>query len=242
MSFVRTLLGDGVDAAARKSALADVVGGYHHLNFLNGVHGDGIGACLSAVRTAGRETEYVVGYRTVDLEAVVAVVGANKRDTAVFGSHGQRAVLHDVVDVAVYGRGILDGVCREVGGSAAFGLGVGYDYHFIQQLRAGVQFYVLCVSVTQFQHDAGKRRALITYIRHCKLVRAARTHTLNGIASVHVGDGAVLCTRGLMNSNNRRSDHCFILFVGHLAADGGSGNLRIYACSCQNQHQRKNKS
>ena len=45
-----------------------------------------------------------------------------------------------------------------------------------------------------------------------------------------------------MNGNNRRSDYRLILFVGHLTADSGSRNLRIYARSRQNQHKRKNKS
>ena len=242
MGFVRTLLGDGVDATARKSALANVVGSHHYLNFLNGIHRDRIGTCLSTIRATGRKTEHVVGHRTVNLETVVTVVGAYESDTAVFGSHSQRTVLHDVVDVTVYSRSIFNRVGREVGSSTALCFGIGYDNHFIQQFRTGMQFYVLCISVTQFQHDTGEYCALITYIRHRKLVRATRTHTLDRITSIHIGDSTVLCTGRLMNGNNRRSDYRFTLFVGHLTADSGSRNLRIYAHSRQNQHKRKNKS
>lgn len=202
----------------------------------------GVGSGLSAVGSGRGKAEYVVAHRTVNLEAVVAVVGACKRHTADFGRHGERHVLHDVVDVAVYGRCVLNLSQGEVLSGSGSSFGFSHNHYFVQQLRAGSQFHILCISVTQFKHDACKGGTLIAHVGHCKFVRAAGTHTLHRIASVHVGDSAILCTRRFMNSYNRRSDYSLILFVGHLAANGRGSDLRIYAHSRQDQHQRKNNS
>src|SRR6185436_12621622 len=71
---VRAGLGNRVDAAARESALTNVVGRDHQLDFLNGVEADRLRAGRAAGHTgAGGETEEVVVHRAVNLNAVVAL-------------------------------------------------------------------------------------------------------------------------------------------------------------------------
>ena len=85
MEIVRTRLCHYIDTATREATLTNIIRSDNHLEFLNGIHGDGVCTRLSAVGTIGTQTKHVVGHNTVDLETVVAIVRTYEGDTATLG-------------------------------------------------------------------------------------------------------------------------------------------------------------
>ena len=133
VEVVGTLLGDSVDTTAGETTLAHVEGSDHHLNLLDSVHRDGVGASLSAIGARSSQTEHVVTHSTINLETVVAVVAAGKRDTAHLRGAGHGHVLDHVVDIAVHRRGIFDICHREVVACAGFlTVCIACDDHFAE--------------------------------------------------------------------------------------------------------------
>ena len=88
MKFVGTRFGDGIHGTARETRLAYVEGGDIDLYLFNGFHGYRLCAGLSAVGAVSRQTVDIVVHHSVDTEAVVAVVGAQKEHgTVVVTAH-----------------------------------------------------------------------------------------------------------------------------------------------------------
>ena len=81
--FVGTRLCNGIDCTTRESTLANVERRHGDLDLVDGVERNGVGARLATVGAAGSETKHIVGHHTVNLERVVAVVGAVDGDAAV---------------------------------------------------------------------------------------------------------------------------------------------------------------
>lgn len=83
MVCVVSLFGNSVDATSGKTALANIERSDHHLDFLDGIHRNRIGIRLTTVCTRRSQPENIIAHRTVDLETVITVIGAGKRDPSV---------------------------------------------------------------------------------------------------------------------------------------------------------------
>ena len=239
MEIVVTLLGDGVDTTAREAALTHIEGGNHHLDFLNSVHRDGVGTCLTAIGSARCQTEYIVLHRTVDLEAVVAVVAAGKRDTAYLRTVGHRHVLHHIIHIAL-NRGSLGNLhLAEVARCACLLLtALACDNHLAQCTGVGHHVHLQLIGITQLEIHIVVNAGLIAHIRHLNTIGTAGAHTLNGEAAVHVRHGVVLGARRSVNCTHGGSHHLFIVFIYNHTSHRRCGYLRIHS---QRHHQRCNQ-
>ena len=189
--LVRTLLGDGVDAAAREAALTDVVGSHHDLDFLDSVHRDGVRVGLAAVRTAGGKAEHVVGHGTVYLEAVIPVVCPGNCDAAYLRGDGHRRVLHYIIHVTVDGRRRTDVVQAEILRAASPLPCTGHDGGLAQ---LGVCRHHLGVErqrVAQFEEQLLEGFLSVTQVGDGHRVGAAGAQALERVASVVVGHGRI---------------------------------------------------
>ena len=83
----------------------------------------GCGARLATGRTRTRQTEYVVVYRAVDGDVVVAVVGAANRGAAATVGLGRKA--NEVGEAAAQRGQALDLLARDGGGGTR---AAGVDY------------------------------------------------------------------------------------------------------------------
>ncbi len=229
---VVTRLGHRVDTAARETALANVVRGDYHLNLLDGLHRDGVGARLAAVGSRSGEAEHVVRHGAVDLERVVTVVGSRERDSArrALGRARQGAEARDVRYAAVDRRQILYHAAREVrGGSRLIGVeaavGRAYDHDGVELLSL-LELHVERTGLAEAEGNAGQLHRLVSHIRNGKRVGTARTHTLQVVASVGIGDCAVLRSRRSVHGDDGGSHQRFALLVGNLTVHARCGGLR----------------
>ena len=181
-------LGNGVHTAADEVGLTDIVGRNHHLHFLNGVDGNG----ASATNKAIGETEVVV-----EIGAVHREVGRTGVRTG--EGHAVSAVRRqagDVRNAAVHRRDGLNLLVVDVGrGTGLFqgelGSGIGHHHRLGQELVGLRDPGIQVVGFSQLEDDSGVVRLLVTQAGNFHLVRTAGTHTLDGIATVRIGHGAV---------------------------------------------------
>ena len=74
MELVGTALGDGIDGTTCETALSHIERSYRYLNLLDGLHRYRLSTRLTAVITAGSQTEHVVVSRTINHEVVVSAL------------------------------------------------------------------------------------------------------------------------------------------------------------------------
>ena len=220
---VGTGLGDGVHTTADEVGLTNVVGADHNLHFLNGVDGDRV----AAAGEVGRQTEVVIEVGTVHGEVGQTAVGTGEAHavTAVRGKAG------NIRDAAVHRRDSGDLCVVDVGHSTGtllgieLGSGVCNDDGSLQELTGFSDFSIQGERLGQLQGDTLVGGILVTQAGEVYLVGTAGTHTLDGIAAVGVGHGAIDGTGGLVQSHHGRADDRFAILVHHYTREGGSGHL-----------------
>ena len=90
VEVVGTRLGDGVDGTTGEARLTNVERSDAHLQLFDGLHREGLSACLSAVSTVRGQTEYIVGHGTVNLDGVIAVVRTGNAHSATLAHSDER--------------------------------------------------------------------------------------------------------------------------------------------------------
>ena len=237
---VRAGLGDSVDTAADEVRLTDIIRGHDDLHFLDGIDGNRI----AAAREGRRKAEVVVHVGTVHGEVggtsgaagevhPVTAVGrelGHVGETPADGGHLDHLAGGDVGG----STGLLDS--RKLGGG-------GCDDDSFREEFGG--FRKLCVQVEGFgqgQGHIGVVHLLVAQAGNLDPVRAAGTHTLDGIQAVRVGDGAIGCTGRLVDGHDGGADHRLPVLVHHTAAEGRSGHLGGGGDACERCKARKHKA
>ena len=187
---VGTGLGDSVDTAADEVGLADVIRRNHHLDLFESIHGDRGAAAGELVG----KTEVVVEVGTVDGEVGGTTVTAGEAHAVcIRGDAGQ------VGDAAVHRRHLLHLLAVDARRSAGL-LGSELrsrsdDNDLFQLGCSGLQRCVLDIHFTEVQRDALIDDGFATHHLNLDIIRAARTHTHDGVTAFGVGDSIVLRTR-----------------------------------------------
>ena len=83
VELVSSRLCNSIDCTTCKTTLTNVEWCYIDLNLLNGFHRNWLRTCLSAIRTIGSKTKYVVIHCTVNHKRIVTVVCSCKRHCAI---------------------------------------------------------------------------------------------------------------------------------------------------------------
>ncbi len=138
MICIVTLFGNGIDATSGKAALADIERSDNYLDFLDSIHRNRIGIRLTAVRTRCSQPEHVIAHRTVDLETVITVIRAGKRDSPILGGHGHRHVLYYIIYITVDSRSPLYLSCGKVFGRTDICFCICCHNDFTQLFGAGI--------------------------------------------------------------------------------------------------------
>ena len=235
---VRTALGHGVDRAARETALTHVVGGHRDRNLLEGVERDG----RTARGKVAADAEGVVECRAVHGHVRLAVVAASDGQSR-RGARRLRGEAHDVVHAAAHGGHQLDLLRR----NARYGArtvdvhrrvaSVGRHHDGFERL-AVLEVGVACHRFAQRQVQTGKFDALVTHVGEGHRVGTAGAESLQIVAAVLVGDGAVLRARRGVYGDDRGADERQPLFVRHRTVHSRRRHLR--AC-CRRDEDREHE-
>ena len=228
MICVVSLFGNSIDATSGKTALADIERSYHHLDFLDSIHRNRVGIRLTAVCTRRSQPENIIAHRTVDLETVITVIGTGKRDPPVFGGHGHRHVLYDIIYIAIDRRSPLYLSCRKVFGCTDIRFCIGRDNDFAQLFRAGIQGCIQGICITQFQPDIRKDRFFITHIGNLHFIGSSGTHPLDRVTAIHIRNRAIHGSGRFVYRNNRSPYHILILIVDNFSAQCRSCHLSLH--------------
>ena len=228
MVCVVSLFGNSVDATSSKTALANIERSDHHLDFLDGIHRNRIGIRLTTVCTRRSQPENIIAHRTVDLETVITVIGAGKRDPSVFGGHGHRHILYDIIYIAVDRRSLLYPSCRKIFGCTDIRFCISCDYHFSQLLRTGIQGRIQDICIAQFQPDIRKNSLFITDIRNLHFIGSSGTHSLDRVTAIHIRYRTIHGSGWFVYRYHRSSYHILILIVDNFSAQCRSCHLSFH--------------
>ena len=135
VELIGTALGDGVDGTSGESALAHIERSHGNLNLLDGLHRYRLSTCLTAVVTAGCQTEDVIVCRTVNHEVVVSVVDTSERHITGIGNGELWVQSSHVSDTVGDARHIVDLLCRHTGSSTCTGSSktrLAGNHHFLK--------------------------------------------------------------------------------------------------------------
>ena len=241
LDLIGTGLGDGVDRTARETALAYVEGGDHDLDLLDGIEGDRVGARLAAVGSGRRQAEGVIGHGTVDLEGVVAVVGAGEGDAAVLVEGRLRREFHHVIDAAADGRHRFDLLQVEArtgprdAGVEGFLAHDGDGVELVDRLHHRIDL----IGLAEFQLDVAVHDSRHAQERDLDLVGAADVHAVDEETAVVVGDGIILRPGRLMDSDDGRPGQRFALLI-HDASDHAGGRYLRRSSKARRQDDTEN--
>ena len=228
MICVVSLFGNCIDAPSGKTALADIERSYHHLDFLDGIHRNRVGIRLTAVCTRRGQSENIITHRAVDLETVIPVIGTGKRDPSVFGNHGHRHILYDIIYITVDCRSPLYPSCRKIFGCTDIRFCISSDNHFSQLLRTGIQGRIQDICIAQFQPDIRKNSLFITDIRNLHFIGSSGTHSLDRVAAIHIRYRTIHGSGWFVYRYHRSSYHILILIVDNFSAQCRSCHLSFH--------------
>ena len=194
---VGTRLGDSVNGTTRKSTLPYVERCYIHLYLLYGLHGEGLCASLTSIRSCRGQTKHVVVHSAVYHERVVSVVCSGKRHSSSVGcselgiepgyvGNTMSNTWHvvDVVGVDALGGARLCGI------QPALSCYNQLVKHFGILLHGATQVLRLAQQKVHIVEGLG----LVSHIRHIHLVRSTYTHTRNGVSAIDVSHCAIDCS------------------------------------------------
>ena len=222
---VSTTFGDGVDTTANEVGLTYIEGRNDYLHFLDSVERDG----ASAARQTIAQSEVIVEVSTIDREVRHLSVGTGKAHATAgiwrqLGNIGDATANHRhrhhlfVVDVC---RGTSLLACKLRGATA--------DNHLLKVGGILGKPYVEVVGLAQLQGDALQCLCLETDVGHRYGIGAARSHTLNGKASVHVGYRRVACARRFVQHLYGSTDNFFATILNRdLTGHARSSHLCHY--------------
>ena len=235
MELVGTALGDGIDGTTGETALSHIERSYRYLNLLDGLHRYRLSTRLTAVVTAGSQTEHVVVGRTINHEVVVSVVGTGKRHVTRICNRELRVQASHIGNTVGDTRHIVDLLCRHTGSSTCTGsskTSLTGNHHFLELVGILLERAGDILRFTEAQTDIVENLVLISDIRDTYLVRTTWTHTLNSIATIYICYSTIHSTRWLVCSSNCSPNNGFA--IGRdLTTNARSGNLS----HCRSHHE-----
>jgi hypothetical protein len=251
VELVAAALGDGVDAAARESALPDVVRRHDELELGDRVEADRLrlGRPARSARGTG-QAEQVVVRGAVDLEAVVAEARPGDR-------HHRRAVARqrthrvehglsprDVVQAPRNRRERIDGllvdVDRRSGARRIDGRGLGHHGHGFLHRRER-QRKRDRPGLAETNHDVVDFIGLETTHRGGQLVGSADADLEDGKPPIRLRRGLVGGARWLVDGHDGGSRHDGFLSV-HDHAEQVAGRHVLTRCGLSEREQRERQS
>ena len=194
VELVGTALGDGIDGTTGETALSHIERSYRHLNLLDGLHRYRLSTRLTAVITAGSQTEHVVVGRTINHEVVVSVVGTGKRHVTRISNRELRVQASHIGNTVGDTRHIVDLLGIHTGGSTCTRSSetrLASYHHFLELMRILLQGEGEVGSFTQAQVYIIDTLVLVSDIRYFNLVWSTRTHTLDGVTAIDIRHGTI---------------------------------------------------
>ena len=204
-----TRLRDGVHTTTDEVCLTNIVGRDNHLQLLDSIDRDRV----TTTREVRRQSKVVVEVGTVDSEVSRTSVATCKTH-AIAAIRRQAGNVSDrttdcwqVGDLGIVNvRRSTSLLCGELGCLTA--------YHDFCQLSSVLREpYGEVVGLSELEFDALNSLRLETDVRDCHLIRATRTHTLNGKAAGRVSNCRVTSTRRLVYSHHGSADDLFAVLV-----------------------------
>ena len=98
MEGIGTRLSDGIDGTTCKTRLTDIKRSHAHLYLINCLCRNRLSTSLTTILTIRSETENIVVYGTINLEAVITVINTSKRHCSRLRDTYHRIHTGDITD------------------------------------------------------------------------------------------------------------------------------------------------